>query len=310
MPSQRYRVLILGHGAMGRSMETLLGPRHELEIWDRNLETWEENIPLEEAARERDAVLFTLPAKPHAELAERIRPQLAADCICLTIAKGLDDSARTPAEIFTEYLGGTVPWGVLYGPMIARELQAGRPGFALLASRAARCLERGRELFAGSPLYLDASDDVIGASWSVILKNVYVPLIGAADGLELGDNMRGFLVAEILAEIDCIAAELGGRPGTAYSLAGLGDLVTTATSASSHHRRIGADLAAGRTDRMGASGANIRGEGIHTIRVLQERHRLDADTFPLLRLMRSVLETPDRIPALLQRHLAERFART
>lgn len=303
----RSRVLIMGYGAMGRSMERLLAPRHELLVWERDLDTWEENIPLEAAARGRDAVLFTLPTKPHAELAARIRPHLAADAVCLSIAKGLDESARTPAEIFATEFGRAAGWGVIYGPMIARELQAGKPGFALLASHDRGVYRRVRELFADSPLYLDYGDDVAGASWAVILKNVYVPLLGAADGLGLGDNMRGFLLADILAEIDCLAVELGGRPGTAYGVAGLGDLVTTATSASSHHRRIGEDLASGRTDRMAAAGANIRGEGIHTVHMLARHRRFEPGRYRLLALLQRILEEPQNIRPLMQSYLETRF---
>ena len=100
---------------------------------------------------------------------------------------------------------------------------------------------------------------IIRTTAATLVLLALLPLIGAADALELGDNVRGFLVCAILDELDRVVCAMGGETGTAYSPAGLGDLVTTATSESSHHRRIGADLARGRTDRQGGSGANIRG---------------------------------------------------
>ena len=63
-------------------------------------------------------------------------------------------------------------------------------------------------------------------------------LFGISDELELGDNMRGFLAAAVLRELDVIVRQMGGKPGTASSLAGLGDLITTATSESSHHHEL------------------------------------------------------------------------
>lgn len=286
------RVLVLGHGAMGRVMEGLLAPRHELGIWDRDLDTREETVELESVAGDRDFIVFALPTRPHAELAQRVAAVMQPGCICLTIAKGLDEQGRAPYEILEAEPAVRHRYGVLYGPMIARDLEAGRAGFAMLGSSERDVREGTLELFAGSSLQLEPSDDVAGVSWAVILKNLYVPLIGAADALALGDNVRGFLMCRILQELDTVCRSLGGRAGTACTVAGLGDLVTTATSESSHHRRIGADLAAGRTDRMGVTGANIRGEGINTLAMIERHGRVPVDEYPLMALMRDMLADP------------------
>lgn len=298
------RVLVLGHGAMGRAMERLLGPRHEVAIWDRDLDTWEETVDLASVAGECDVILFALPANPHEELARRLAAVMRPDCICLTIAKGLDGQGRAPFEILDAELGTRHRYGVIYGPMIARDLQEGRAGFAMLGSTRAEVRERAPGLFADTRLRLEPCDDVAGVSWAVILKNVYVPLIGAADELGLGDNVRGYLVCRILQELDTICRELGGRAGTAYTVAGLGDLVTTATSETSHHRRIGADLANGRTDRMGVAGANIRGEGINTLAMIERHGLLPIDEYPLMVLMRDMLAAPAEAGERLRRAIA------
>lgn len=301
------RLLILGHGAMGHSMERLLAP-HDLAIWDRDLETGEETAPLEAVATDRECVIFALPAKPHAELAERLAAVLPASAVCLSIAKGLDEAAHTPAEIFARIFAETGPrWGVIYGPMIARELQAGRPGFAVAASRWSSVFDMASDLFAASGLHLAASADVTGSSWAVILKNVYVPILGAADALSLGDNMRGFLYAEALAEMARLVATLGGEPATVYGLPGLADLVTSATSEASHHRRIGADLAAGRTDRMAASGVNIRGEGIHTLTLLQSKRPELLAQLPLAGCLLQMLDRPAQTADILDAYVRERL---
>jgi glycerol-3-phosphate dehydrogenase (NAD(P)+) len=66
------RVLILGHGAMGRMFETLLSGRCELAVWDRDPDSGEETAPLEGLAGDRELVIFALPAHPHDELARRL----------------------------------------------------------------------------------------------------------------------------------------------------------------------------------------------------------------------------------------------
>ncbi|QSX77906.1 hypothetical protein [Agrilutibacter solisilvae] len=308
MPGQTKRVLILGHGAMGRAFEGLLGPRHEITVWDRDLATGVETQPLELAAQDRDVVLFALPTNPHDELAGRLAPCLDADTVCLSIAKGLDEHGRTPAQIFEQHLGTRLRWALLYGPMLARELQAGQAGFALAASRQPGVDVVLRALFDGTALHLDYGDDVQGAAWAAILKNVYVPLIGAVDALALGDNMRGFLIAEATRELAAILQHMGGRPETAYTCAGLGDLTTSATSASSHHRRIGAELSAGRTEQLAATGVNIRSEGVHTLAMVRAHHLFEPDRFALFGLVCRFLEQPARLEADLRSYVDRRFA--
>lgn len=288
------RILLLGHGAVGRAFEHLLGERHDLAIWDRDLDTREETIDLESTVGDREFIFFALPTNPHEEMARRIARLVSPDCICLSIAKGLDEAGRPPFRILDAELPGSQPRGFIYGPMIAHDLQQGRAGFAMLGTANEVVYRRVAALFAGTPLHLAHSDDVPGCSWAVIGKNLYAPLIGAADALALGDNVRGFLVCAILAELDDLCRAMGGRAGSAYTVAGLGDLVTTATSESSHHRRIGADLASGRTDRMSGAGVNIRGEGVHALAMIERHGLLEVDRYPFMALVRNMLAEPAR----------------
>lgn len=308
MPGNATRVLILGHGAMGQTFEALLSPRHEVLVWDRDLTTGVETQPLEQAARGREVVVFALPTDPHDELAGRLATCLEADAVCLSIAKGLDARGRTPAQIFDHHFQARIGWALVYGPMLARELQAGRSGFAMVAGARPEVCERIRALFAGTPLRLQCLDDVHGAAWAAILKNVYVPLVGAADGLGLGDNLRGFLVAEAVQELARIIEHMGGRRETAYTFAGLGDLVTSATGASSHHRRVGAELAAGRADALAASGVNIRTEGVHTAAKVREHGVFAWEQFELFALVCGFLDAPALFEQRLSEYLGRRFS--
>lgn len=291
----KFRVLILGDGAMGQTMAGLLADRHHWTMWARDLDTWEENIPLEEAAGDKDFLLFALPTTPHEELVGRVAPVLHPDCICLTIAKGLDQEGRPPAAVMQRKLDERQSYGVIYGPMIAHTIRNEHLGFARVGIKSPADYQRCKQLFAGSQLRIRHSTDIVGLSWAVILKNAYVPLIAAADALEMGDNVRGYLCTRALAEIDLIVQARGGDAGTAYSEAGLGDLVTTLTSLTSHHRQMGYDLVAGRFDRLQGEGVNIRGEGVHTIAMLEKHNILDLQHYPMLQLMQRFLHQPECI---------------
>jgi glycerol-3-phosphate dehydrogenase (NAD(P)+) len=307
MPGIAKQVLILGHGAMGQAFEAMLTPRHDVLVWDRDLDTGVETQPLESAVQGRQVVVFALPTDPHEELAERLAPCLDEQSVCFSIAKGLDARGQPPARIFERHFGARVGWALMCGPMLARELRAGLAGFAMVASARPDAIATIRALFTGTPLRLEGLDDVHGASWASILKNVYVPLVGAADGQELGDNLRGFLVAEAACELGRIVAHLGGRAETAWTCAGLADLVASATGASSHHRRVGAELAAGRMPAHAAFGPNIRSEGLHTVAMVRRHALFDWERFELFALVCRFLDEPANFEQALAAYLARRF---
>ncbi len=270
---------------MGLAMEYLLHPRHALTLWERRPKPGTPPVVLESVAAAQDFVLFCLPASPHFDLASRLRLHLRRDCLCLSIAKGLDDRGRTAAGALREALGTDAPLGVLYGPMISEEIRAGRPAFAQAGVSQAEAYERVRALFSGTPLYLEHSTDITGISWAAVLKNVYAILFGVTDELELGDNIRGYLAAAVMDELGRITTGLGGSPQAPHRLAGLGDLITTATSRGSHHHELGRRLARGQTEAL-------QGEGVHTLKMVHAHRLFDPRRYPLLDLIGHLLAEP------------------
>jgi len=283
--ADRFKVLILGYGEMGHAMEYLLKERHQLEIWQRHPQDNTQPIALEEAVSHADIVLFCLPVSAHRKIVIQITPHLSNTCLCMSIAKGLDESGQTAEQIFAEVLESHQPYGLLYGPMISEEIRAGRYAFAQLGCDDMGSYNKAHELYRGTRLYIEYSSDVIGISWSVILKNVYALVFGMADELQLGDNMRGYLSVAALRELDQIVRKMGGLAGSPYHLAGLGDLITTATSEDSHHHELGRMLARGETQR-------IEGEGIHTLEMVNQHRLFNTQDYPLFQLIHDIVRSP------------------
>ena len=299
MQEKKSRVLILGHGEMGQAMEFLLAPHQPLRIWQRRPAAGDTPVNLEEAVPVSDFILFCLPATAHADVAARIAPLLRGTSLCLSIAKGLDERGRLPAAVLTEALG-TARVAVLYGPMISEEIRAGKPAFAECGTPEPAAYERIAALYRGTALRLEHSRDITGLSWSAILKNVYALAFGMADELNLGDNTRGFLAVTALHELSAIVHHLGGAPATPYRLAGLGDLITTATSAGSHHHELGRLIV--RNQR-----AALKGEGVHTLAMLEQFRLLDSSGFPLLRLIATCVREPGNAPQALRNFIKNKL---
>ena len=89
---------------------------------------------------------------------------------------------------------------------------------------------------------------------------------GISDGLGLGANARASLLCRGLAEMGVVLTSLGGRMATLYGLAGMGDLLATATSDLSRNYRFGSLLAQGLDAQSAVTriGATVEGPGTAT----------------------------------------------
>lgn len=282
------RILIIGFGEMGHAMSHLLGGNHSLSIHDSRPAANLPAINVEQQAALADFLLLCVPASSHHEVLASLAPHLQSHCICISIAKGLDEQGRTPAQIYQQVLAGRQSHAMLYGPMISEEIRADRYAFAELGCADVAVYQRVRDLFQGTRLCIHHSTDITGISWSVILKNVYAITFGIADELRLGDNMRGFLTVTALHELIAIVGLMGGKPAAPLHLAGLGDLITTATSAGSHHHELGCRLARGEA-------GELSGEGIHTLAMVKKYRLFDTTAYPLYSLIQDIVREPTNV---------------
>lgn len=283
--TKKQNVLIVGYGEMGHAMQYLLAERHHLCIYDSRPIDGLAPVDIEQEAASADFILFCIPAQPLEGMLERLGPHLQKHAICLSISKGLDELGRTPAQIYEQIFHAGQRYCLLYGPMISEEIRAGRYAFAELGCSDDAIYDEIKSLYQGSALGIRKSDDITGISWSVILKNVYAIAFGVMDELELGDNVRGFLAVTAMEELSSIMETMGGKAATPLRLAGLGDLITTATSEGSHHHELGIRLARGETE-------DISGEGIHTLKMVEKYELFDTSSYPLFSLIHDIVQNP------------------
>ena len=154
--------------------------------------------------------------------------------------------------------------------------------------------------FNHTRLYIEHTFDIAGISWAVILKNVYAMAFGMADELQLGDNVRGYLATAALQELNQITQVMGGQAGSPYHLAGLGDLITTATSESSHHHELGRKLAREEMD-------GISGEGPHTLKMIKQHRLLNTENYRLFQLIGEIVQNPRNVRSKFDDYFKQAF---
>jgi glycerol-3-phosphate dehydrogenase (NAD(P)+) len=97
-------------------------------------------------------------------------------------------------------------------------------------------------------------------------------------------------------ELSEIVQTLGGDSKTPWQLAGLGDLITTATSVGSHHHELGCQLARGEVE-------NIAGEGVHTLAMVEKYSLFDITRYPLCNLIADTIKSPIDIERRVDQYL-------
>jgi glycerol-3-phosphate dehydrogenase (NAD(P)+) len=207
-------------------------------------------------------VLVAVPSEFFAATLARLGPVTVP---VVSATKGFEPGRhrRMSEVVAAQWPGAAV--AVLSGPTFAREVALAQPTAAVIASRDDALATDLQARLGSREFRLYTNRDVVGVEVGGALKNVIALATGLADGLGLGENARAALVTRGLAEITRLAVALGGQPATLAGLAGLGDLVLTATGTLSRNRALGMALARGASRASAEHATRMVAEGVPTV---------------------------------------------
>jgi glycerol-3-phosphate dehydrogenase (NAD(P)+) len=253
-----------------------------------------------------------MPSVHARELYRAMRPFVAPGSIFVSATKGLEpDTHARISEVIAQEMGpdSSARVAVLSGPSFALEVAAGHPTAVVLASANEKLAAEVQEEFSGPRFRLYTNDDVIGTEIAGAVKNVIAIAAGICTGLDLGTNTVAALVTRGLAEMTRLAVALGGRRETLSGLAGVGDLILTATGELSRNRSVGIELGKGR--ELGEILGSTRrvAEGVGSAAATLELARRVQVEMPITEQVQAVLTagrvTRDAIRELMERRLKQ-----
>jgi len=197
------------------------------------------------------------------------------DVVIVSATKGFDPVRHVRMSELVRERFPHARVAALSGPTFAREVAQGSPTAAVIAAPDDALAAMLQTTLGARAFRLYGNRDVVGVEAGGALKNVIALATGLSDGLGLGENTRAALITRGLAEMTRLAVALGGEPATLAGLAGMGDLVLTATGTLSRNRSLG--MALGRGDSLSAASAKtlMVAEGVPTVRsalALSARH--------------------------------------
>jgi len=308
------KVAVVGGGAWGTALADLLARKGEdVTLWAREPEVIESvnrrhvnemflpNASLAPALRaESDlaksvaGVEVVVSAAP----SHAVRPvmQQAAAALkgtkplVISASKGLDpDRLERPSCVLGQVLPKGIPVAVLSGPSFALEVFQRQPTAVVAAATDHSVAQRAQRVFATNYFRVYSSTDVVGVELGGALKNVIAVAAGILEGLGLGFNARAALITRGLAEITRLGVALGAQPLTFAGLAGMGDLILTATGALSRNRTLGVALGQGKTLEQALAGKTAVVEGVNTTRTAVALGEREGVELPIAREVANIL---------------------
>ena len=282
------RIGVLGAGTWGMALARMLcNSGHYVQVWSALADEIEEysttrkhrNLPgmiipdamdftyeLSEVCKDKDILLFAVPSIFVRNTAKEAAKYISSDQIIVDVAKGIEpETFNTMSEIIREEIGPDVPIVALSGPTHAEEVSKDLPTTIVAACEDISVAEEVQHIFMNEYMRVYTNTDVKGVEICGALKNIMALAAGISAGLGYGDNAKAAIITRGLAEMKRLGLKIGCLEETFSGLAGMGDLIVTATSIHSRNNKCGYLIGQGRTPEEAIKEVGMVVEGINAI---------------------------------------------
>lgn len=263
------KIGILGAGTWGMALARMLcNSGHQVTVWsaiekeidDMSASRAHPNLPgmvipdqvgftkdIAEVCQDKDVLLFAVPSVFVRSTAKKAAPYIRAGQVIVDVAKGVEaDTHFTMTQVIADELNDpTVKLVALSGPTHAEEVACDLPTTIVSACEDQNVAEYVQGVFTSNCMRVYTNSDVLGVELCGAFKNVIALAAGIAVGLGYGDNTKAALITRGIAEIARLGVAMGCEERTFGGLAGVGDLIVTATSLHSRNNRCGMLLGQG-----------------------------------------------------------------
>ena len=322
------KISVIGAGTWGMALARMLSNAgHPVTVWSalpEEIETMkatrrqknlpEMEIPTEiiltsdlEEAYDKDAILlFAVPSVFVRATAKRIAPLVNAGQIIVDVAKGIEaDTLCTMSEVIRSEIPNAKVVA-LSGPTHAEEVAKDLPTTIVSACEDMAVAEIVQNEFTNSVMRVYTNPDVKGVELCAALKNIIALASGISAGLGYGDNTKAAIITRGLTEMARLGLKMGCRSETFSGLAGMGDLIVTATSQHSRNNRCGYLIGQGISPEEAVKQVGMVVEGINALpaaMALSEKYGVE---MPICEGVNAIIKEgkkpSDEVKELMSRH--------
>lgn len=327
------KIGVLGAGTWGIALARMLAlSQYDVMVWSA-LESEVEELPksrrhpnlpemeipqeirftaeLQEVCREKDILLFAVPSVFVRQTAKKAAPFIPDGQIIVDVAKGIEaETLLTMSEIIEDELNkdgnhSHLRLVALSGPTHAEEVAQDLPTTIVSASKDPAAAELVQDIFMNTCMRVYVNDDIRGVELCGALKNIIALASGISRGLGYGDNTRAALITRGLAEITRLGLAMGCKSETFSGLAGIGDLIVTATSTHSRNNRAGELIGSGLSPQEAIDKVGMVVEGINALPAairLAKQYDIEMPlTFAADAIIRGKISPADAVRKLMER---------
>ena len=220
---------------------------------------------MEEVCADRDILLFAVPSVFVRRTARLATPFVPEGRIVVDVAKGLEPGTMlTMSEVIRQEIPGARVVA-LSGPTHAEEVAQDLPTTIVSACEDHDAARFVQGVFMNDCMRVYTNTDVKGVELCGALKNIIALAAGISAGIGYGDNAKAALITRGLAEIERLGEKMGCQRATFSGLAGMGDLIVTATSRHSRNNRCGFLIGQGLSPEEAIRQVGMVVEGINAI---------------------------------------------
>ncbi|WP_035765975.1 NAD(P)H-dependent glycerol-3-phosphate dehydrogenase [Butyrivibrio sp. NC2002] len=224
---------------------------------------------MEEALKDMDIIVLTVPSVEIRNVCKKMRPYLAGPekkQIIVNCSKGIEkDSLMLMSDVILDELPGSEVT-VLSGPSHAEEVGKNLPTTIVVGAFSKEVAKKVQDVFMSDTFRVYISPDMLGIEIGAALKNVIALAAGIADGMGYGDNAKAALITRGIAEMSRLGNAMGGRFETFAGLSGIGDLVVTCASMHSRNRKAGILMGQGLSCEEACKQVKMVVEGVNSAR--------------------------------------------
>lgn len=307
------RIGVLGAGTWGMALARMLCINgHEVTVWsaiEREIDEFSStrrhpNLPgmvipdeirftkdMESVCTGKDVLLFAVPSPFVRSTARKAVAYIPDGQIIVDVAKGIEaDTLLTMTQIIDSELNNpTVKLVALSGPTHAEEVAKDLPTTIVSACEDEIAAQMVQDVFWGTCMRVYTNDDVLGVELCGAMKNIIALAAGVSAGLGFGDNTKAALITRGIAEIARLGEAMGCNPQTFGGLAGIGDLIVTATSVHSRNNRCGMLLGKGVAPDEAVKQVGMVVEGINALPAAMRLKEKYAVEMPIVEAVNAIV---------------------
>lgn len=224
----------------------------------------------------KEIIILAVPSPFIRSTTKQVIPYLNKDQIIVSVAKGIEKGTLfTMTEIIEDELKNVpelkeINIVALSGPTHAEEVAIDMPTTIVSACNDSASASKVQDIFSNTCMRVYRNPDIKGVELCGALKNIIALAAGILSGLGYGDNTKAALITRGLTEITRLGVAMGCKEKTFYGLAGIGDLIVTATSVHSRNNTCGRYIGQGLSSKDAVEKVGMVVEGINAIPAAME----------------------------------------